>query len=58
MVRSEVLTAVIKTTAVFWNIKPRETTVFTLSLFMFDPACRIVLERAKIRRMEIIVWGK
>jgi hypothetical protein len=55
MVRSEVLTAVIKTTAVFWNVRPRETTVFTLSLFMSDPACRIVLEIAKIRRMKIIV---
>jgi len=56
MVRSEVLTAVIKTTAVFWNVKPHEATISTLSLFMTDPACRIVLEKAKIRRVKIIVW--
>jgi len=58
MVRSEVLTAPIRTIAVFWNVKPPDTTIFTLSLFMFDPVCRIVLERAKIRRIKIIVWRK
>lgn len=55
MVRSEVLTAVIKTIAVFWNVRARETTISNLSLFMSDPACRIVLEKAKMRRMKIIV---